>query len=239
VCHAHRGTVGRVAYNSRVSDASDGPISLDLLAHDILARSGFRFTLATTDAERDAAYRLRYQAVVDQGWAPVAERGRLDAGNPDAEGRERAVRDAAVPGLERDRYDDRAVHVLGWDGEHAIATGRLVLPPGSLPTEDVCRIRVEPRGRVADVGRMTVARSYQGPGHGAFTALLARLYLEVRARGYDVACGIMSVRARTLMRLLGLHVEVLGADLEYWGELRAPVRFAVLVNSTPSTKRGS
>ena len=36
-------------------------------------------------------------------------------------------------------------------------------------------------------------------------ALLARLYLEVRARGFDVACGIMSPRARSLVRLLGLQ----------------------------------
>jgi N-acyl-L-homoserine lactone synthetase len=198
-----------------VSDALDGPVSLDLLAHDILARSGFRFTLAATDAERDEAYRLRHQAVVDHGWVAA----------PDA------------LGVERDVYDARAIHVLGWDGERAVATGRLVLPPGLLPTEDFCGIRVEPRGHVADVGRMTVARSYQGASHAVFLALLARLYLEVRARGYDGACGIMSARARTLMRLLGLQVEVLGSELMYWGEPRVPVRFSVMINRTPSTTR--
>src|SRR5262249_30076807 len=130
---------------------------------------------------------------------------------------------------------DRAIHVLGWDGDRAIATGRLVLPPGSLPTEDVCAIRVEPQGQVADVGRMTVVRSHQGTGHSVFMALLARLYLEVRAHGYDVACGIMSRRARSLVRLLGLQVDVLGAELMYWGEPRAPVRFSVMINSRSLT----
>ena len=62
-----------------------------------------------------------------------------------------------------------AVHVVGWDGETAIATGRLVLPPGSLPTEDVCGIIVEPHGHVADVGRMTVARSHQGRRASAYS----------------------------------------------------------------------
>jgi hypothetical protein len=84
---------------------------------------------------------------------------------------------------------------------------------------------------------MTVARSHQGVSHGVFMALLARLYLEVRARGYAVACGIMSPRARSLVRLLGLHVEVLGDDREYWGEPRAPVRFSVTINSAPLTTR--
>lgn len=202
-------------YNNAMSDVHEGSVSLDALASDILVRSAYHFTLAAEQADCDAAYRLRYQAVIDHGW----DRG------------------LSLEGRERDAYDDRAIHVLGWDGERAVATGRLVLPPGSLPTEDVCGISVEPRGQVVDVGRMTVARSHQGASHGVFMALLARLYLEVRARGYTVACGIMSARARSLVRLLGLQVEVLGDDLQYWGETRAPVRFSVTINSTPLTTR--
>jgi hypothetical protein len=196
---------------------SDGPVSLDRLAADIVSRSGYRFAVATTDADRDVAYRLRYAAVIDQGWphdAPIAD------------------------GREQDLYDERAVHVVGWDGESPIATGRLVLPPGSLPTEDVCGIIVEPHGHVADVGRMTVARSHQGgAGHSVFLALLARLYLEVRNHGFEVACGIMSPRMRSLLRLLGLQLDVLGDDRPYWGEARAPVRFAVTINTSSLTDR--
>jgi hypothetical protein len=200
-----------------VNDAPEEPVSLDALARKILARSGHRFTLAD-DETRDTAYRLRHEAVVEHGWYHESRDGCLDD-------------------RERDRYDVRAIHVLGWDGEQAIATGRLVPPPGTLPTEDACGLIVEPRGEVVDVGRMTVARSYQGPNHPVFLALLARLYLEVRARGFDVACGMMSPRARALVRMLGLRIEMLGDDRLYWGEPRAPVRFSVMINSTPLATR--
>jgi hypothetical protein len=207
-----------------VGDAPEGPVSLDALAHRILARSGYRFTLADDDAQEDAAYRLRHEAVIDEGWHDGAggSFGSLHVLHGDRE---------------TDAYDARAIHLLGWDGEQAIATGRLVLPPGTLPTEEVCGLIVEPRGHVVDVGRMTVARSHQGAGHPVFLALLARLYLEVRARGFDVACGMMSPRARSLVRLLGLQIEMLGDDRPYWGEPRAPVRFSVMINSTPLTTR--
>jgi len=188
---------------------SDGSISLDHLAADIVNRSGLRFTLATDDATREIAYRLRYQAVVDQGW-------QVGSDYPDD--------------CEQDAYDVRAVHVLAWDADTPVATGRLVPPPGRLPTEDGCGITVEPHGQVVDVGRMTVARTHQGLGHSGFISLLARLYLEVRAREFEYACGIMSARARSVLRLLGLPVELLGNDRPYWGELRAPVRFSVTID---------
>lgn len=193
-----------------------GSISLDALATDIVKRSGLRFSLANDDAARDIAFGLRYQAVIEQGWRSASD-------FPD--------------GREHDAYDARAVHVLAWDGDAPVATGRLVLPPERLPTEDACSITVEPGGRVVDVGRMTVARSHQGPGHAGFISLLARLYLEVRAREFDFACGIMSARARSVLRLLGLSVDLLGPDRHYWGEARSPVRFAVMIDpATLSTR---
>jgi hypothetical protein len=191
--------------------ADTPPRSLDGLAADVLARQDYRFTVASGEAERDVAYRLRYLAVIEQGWAP----------------------ETALPeGRDRDVYDDGAVHIIGWDGDTAVATGRVVLPPNPLPTEEICGIIVEPRGRVADVGRMTVTSRHRSTGHAAFLALLARLYLEVRARGYDVACGLMSARARALMRLLGVQIEVLGEERPYCGDARAPVRFTVAGSST-------
>jgi N-acyl-L-homoserine lactone synthetase len=194
---------------------STGAVSFDALAANIVERSGYRFTEACTDHERDLAYRLRYLAVVEQGWTCETH---------------------IADGRERDRYDDDAVHIIAWDEGTAMATGRLVLP-GPLPTEDLCGIRVEPRDQVVDIGRMTVARSQQHAGHGVFVALLARLYLEVRARGFDVACGMMSHRMRSLVRLLGVQLEILGDERLYWGELRAPVRFRVTVNAEALTTR--
>jgi len=192
------------------------PASLDALVADILGRHGYRFTVPEDEPGREAAYRLRYEAVVAAGWRPEG---------------------SLASGLERDRYDARAVHVVGWDADTPIATGRLVLPPDPLPTEDFCGIVVEPRGRVVDVGRLTVARRHQSHRHAVFVALLARLYLEMRARGYEVACGLMSARVRALVRQLGVRVEVLGDDRPYWGELRAPVRFTIAGSSEPLAAR--
>jgi len=193
-----------------------GPVGLDGVAAGLVARAGFRFTVAAHEAERDAAYRLRARAIVESGWQPAGD-------FPD--------------GRERDAYDARAIHIVGWDAGTIVATGRIVLPPGALPTEAACAIAIEPAGHVADVGRMAVARAYQDPRHPAFVALLARLYLEVRARGFDLACGMMSPRARSLLRLLGVRLEVLGDDRPYCGEARAPVRFSLLENDLPVSTR--
>jgi hypothetical protein len=182
---------------------------LDGLVARVLATYPYRFTVAATPAERATAYTIRCGAVVSQGWAPP---------------------DAFPDGLEHDEYDDAAVHVVGWDGDEAISTGRLVIPPAPLPTEQSCGFVVEPRGLVVDVGRMSVVPTYQTYRHAAFIALLCRLYLEMRA-GYQVACGMMSPRAQKLLRQLGLQLEILGPDRDYWGEPRAPVRFALTVNA--------
>jgi len=130
-------------------------------------------------------------------------------------------------GMERDEYDDRAIQVIGWDGDVAMSTGRVVLPPG-LPTEGACGIVVEPRGGVVDVGRMCVARSHQSLEHAALIGLMCRLYLAMREHGFGVACGMMSAPARSLMGLFGLQLEILGPDRMYWNESRAPVRFSLM-----------
>ncbi|HTL93799.1 MAG TPA: hypothetical protein VL176_15710, partial [Steroidobacteraceae bacterium] len=81
------------AQNSEVTDAQ-GPISLDALAHSILARSGYRFTVADDERQLARAYRLRHEAVIAAGWADTASEERRD-------------------GRERDGYDRRAIHLLG------------------------------------------------------------------------------------------------------------------------------
>jgi len=179
---------------------------LDALVTRMLSRSPFDYRVAADDSEREVAYRLRGSAVVGRGWCSAGD----------------------LPGgMERDEYDDRAIQVIGWDGDVAMSTGRVVLPPG-LPTEEACGIVVEPRGGVVDVGRMCVARSHQGLEHAALIGLMCRLYLAMREHGFGVACGMMSAPARSLMGLFGLQLEILGPDRTYWNESRAPVRFSLM-----------
>jgi hypothetical protein len=183
-------------------------VPLDLLVTRVLERSPFEYRLAANDAERELAFRLRGTVVVEQGWRTAED----------------------IPGgLERDEYDDRALHVVGWDGPVAISTGRVVLPPG-LPTEEACGIVVDPPGEVVDVGRMCVLPRHQSLEHAALIGLMCRLYLEMRSHGYSFACGMMSARAQVLVRHLGLRIERLGSERAYWNELRTPVRFSLLSN---------
>jgi hypothetical protein len=181
-------------------------LPLDALVSRMLSRSPFDYRVAADDSEREIAYRLRAEAVLDRGWCTP---------------------DDLPDGMERDGYDDRAIQVIGWDGQVPMSTGRVVLPPG-LPTEEACGIVVEPRGEVVDVGRMCVARSHQGLEHAAFIGLMCRLYLAMRENGFGVACGMMSAPARSLVGLLGLRLEILGPPRAHWNEPRVPVRFSLM-----------
>lgn len=182
-------------------------VPLDALVDRILAASPFVYRVAD-DHERAIAYRLRAEVVLERGWLGAADL-------PDR--------------LERDEYDERAVHVIGWDGAVPMSTGRVVLPPG-LPTEKACGLVVDPPGEVVDVGRMCVARTHQDLEHSAFIGLMCRLYQVMRMEGYVVACGMMTGRAQVLVRHLGLRLETLGPPRSYWNEERTPVRFSLLAN---------
>jgi GNAT superfamily N-acetyltransferase len=186
---------------------SERQTSTDELVSDLLARHPLQFTVASDPDARREAFALRHAAVIANGWGPPS---------PD--------------GLDRDGFDDRAVILVGRFEDEVVATGRLVLPPGPLPTEVECSIQVQPQGQVVDVGRMVVAPERRGWGRGSFAALLAALYVEMRRNGYAVATGMMAPDVRSVVRLLGLNVEVLGADRSSNGTLRAPVRFACDAN---------
>lgn len=185
-----------------------GPVpALDRLAAGVVARAAVQLGVAATAAERDDAFRLRYEVVVAEGWRSPAEL-------PD--------------GRELDEFDARAVVVLAREpgGGRAVGTTRLVPPgPQGLPTELACDLVVEPRGLVADVGRIAVAPSHRDHRQRVLLPLLAFTYLQLRGLGLAVACGMMTPSLRALIRLLGFPVEVLGPDRPYWHELRAPVRF--------------
>jgi len=176
------------------------------------------FRFADSPQDREAVYRLRYRTVVERGWADPAE-------CPD--------------GMERDGFDDRAVHLTGWAGEELAAVARLVFPiPGTLlPTEEAFGVRIEPAGRVADLSRTIVASRYRDPDHRVFLGLLARCWQEVRARGYVVACGDAADWLLDRYREMGLRIEVLGPPLPFWGEDRRPFRCDVLASTRAAVGR--
>jgi hypothetical protein len=196
--------------------APDGAGVLDGLASRLVTGSPYRFAVAAGTEDRASAYRIRAEASVEAGWAAPGS-------FPD--------------GLERDEFDDAATQVLGWDGAEPFCTGRLVFPPGPLPTEAACGLVVEPRGQVVDVGRMAVLRSHQTFGHGAFLLLLCRLYLEARTAGFEFACGMMAAPARSLVTRLGMRLEQLGPERPHHGQPRAPVRFVLTANAASLVDR--
>jgi len=174
-----------------------------------------KFRTAQSNAEREAVYRLRYNAVIEHGWLPPA----------------------ALPGgIERDDYDEAALHVTGWDGNTLAASSRLILPrPGLiLPTEKAFDLRVEPRGRVVDASRFVVARTYSGSEHRVLAVLLAKTWLVMREHGYEMACAAFAAPAMLrVYRRMGFHVTVLGPARPYWGEDRYPLLFDV-AKASPS-----
>ncbi len=180
---------------------------LDVIATWLLAAAKpARFAVAITDEERDALFRLRFEAVLRRGWA-----------NP-----------AAFPdGCERDAYDDVAVHLGGWEGDQLVATGRIVFPaPGlRLPTEAAFDLTIEPAGEAANVDRMVVATSQSDAEHRILLGLLGAIWREIRPRELSVWIGINSAAMIRLYRRLGLTIEILGPPRLHWGEERYPVRF--------------
>lgn len=196
----------RMAIPAQATGAPGARLQLvDDLSHRLVAAAQpLHFDIVRTEAERAAVFRLRYQAVIAHGWAPP---------------------EALPDGMERDMYDERAILIAAWDGDVLAATTRLVLPePGRiLPTEAAFGITVEPQGRVADMGRQTVARAYSSMRHRVFAAILAKTWLEMRSCGYSLVCGDFSAGMLRLYRMLGFKVTQLGPAQLYWNEERYPI----------------
>jgi N-acyl-L-homoserine lactone synthetase len=183
---------------------TSGVVALDRLSERLLARAAPLRVDVTTDLE--PIHRLRYAQVVGAGWARPAE----------------------LPGeVERDDYDDVAVHVAAWDRDALVGAIRVVPPvPGRrLPVEDAFGLEVPPAGAVAEIGRLLIAPGYRGdPAHRAWGALFARSWLECRRLGATVLAGSTTPAWVERYRAIGLEFEVLGPARPHWGEERVPVR---------------
>jgi N-acyl-L-homoserine lactone synthetase len=180
----------------------------------VTAAAPLRFCVAQSSQELAAVYRLRYEVVIERGWAQPEDL-------PD--------------GLERDEYDDRAVHIAGWDGTRVAATSRIVLPAPDLafPTERAFGVRIEPHEQVVDMGRQIVARAYSNIQHLVFAALLGQTWLEMRAHGFTRVCGDFTPAMTRLYRLMGFQVAQVGPAREFWGEERFPI-VVDIVGSVPT-----
>jgi N-acyl-L-homoserine lactone synthetase len=179
--------------------------ALDALATVLLVRAQpVQFDRAASRAEQEAGYRLRMETVVEEGWATAAD-------YPD--------------GLERDQFDERAVHVVGRQDGHVIVVARLVFPESGslLPTEQEFDLTMEPAGGVVDIGRAIIVKEFRSAEHTLFGALLARCWLEIRARGYQNLCGTASGSRLARYQQFGLPLRTLGPSRRYWGEERYPV----------------
>ena len=203
-------------------DHPEALAAVDALAENALHWvAPIRFDVARTPAEREAVFRLRYNAVIEHGWLPAE-------GLPD--------------GIERDSYDERAVHVVGWDGSTLATSSRLIMPgPGlTLPTEGAFGLQIEPRGRVVDAGRFVVARAYSGIEHRVLAVLLAKTWLVMRTQGYEKACAAFASNSMIrVYRQMGFQVTVLGPPRFYWGTQRFPILFDVADASPTLLQRWS
>ena len=181
--------------------------------HEILIKSlectkPLRFAVAASSTELEAVYRLRYQVVTERAWGQAED-------FPD--------------GLERDEYDSRSMHIVGWDGDRLAASTRIVLPaPGYLlPVEEAFDVSIAPLGQTAEIGRSIVARAYSTIHHHVFKALLVKAALEAWALGMTHLCGTHTRSMIRLERMIGCRFTSVGDKKPYWGEERYPYLFSL------------
>jgi predicted GNAT family N-acyltransferase len=188
----------------------------DRIAEMVIKAVPYRLELARSEAEREATFRLRCRTVIEMGWGTPEE-------FPD--------------GVEKTKEDERASHVLAWDGDELVGTARLVPPRKGRrqPLEEEFGIRVGPRE--VEVGRTVVVPRLRGAtGHTLVVALFARCWQEMRALGFTDLVSAVPPRLIELYRSLGFTVIELGVSREHWGEERVPVRFDV-IGSVPALRR--
>jgi N-acyl-L-homoserine lactone synthetase len=188
--------------------------ALEVVANHLIAKaSPLRFKVAETTSEREAAFRLRYRALIERG---------------------NAAPDDFPEGLECDSYDERAIQVIGVDESgRAISTGRIVLPEAGklLPTEEAFELTVEPCGMVVEVGRYTASRELAGRDGRPSLGILGFCWLETRSRGYSIACGVASSAMLRHYRRIGFVVHELAPPRIHYGEERYPFRFDLVASA--------
>jgi Acetyltransferase (GNAT) domain len=181
--------------------ASTGSAGLDALSRRLLAAAPELRVAVAGREEREAIFRLRAEHIAAAGWAALPER------------------------READEHDARAVQIGAWRDGALVGAIRLVLPGAPLPVEEAFGLRIEPRGAVAEAGRLVIAAAHRGdPAHRAWGALFAHAWLTLREHDLSVLAGAAARPMIDRLRALGLPFEILGPAQAHWGELRHPVR---------------
>lgn len=188
-------------------DHTDANVRLDRASEEYLRRiAPVRFRVAESDEERHESFHLRYDAIIDQGWA-----------NPES-----------FPGtIEREDLDDHALHIVGWLDSQPVASCRLILPRPDrlLPVEQDFGIRVEPFRQAVEIDRMCISRQPETPRVLMSLALLSAGWQEVRCAGYAASVGRVSRSMLRHYRAFGFEHEILGPAQVSWNEERFPIRF--------------
>ena len=192
------------AIRTTASGKEEQAARLDAAARHMLQRlAPISFRIATTPSEREAGFRLRYDAVIRQGWRTAEE----------------------MPGgIEWEPDDDLAHHLVGWLDDRPIANLRILYPqPGvPFPVERVYGIELPPGGKAVQIDRMCVNQSYSRRPSELFMGLLCAGWLEIRPLGYLEVVGFDTVAMIRLHRLLGMNFFPLSEPGLYWGEERVP-----------------
>lgn len=189
---------------------------LDSFAHQLIGwNHHLRLEVAQTEAARQAAYRLRYQEVIERGWAQPAD-------FPDQ--------------MEHDEYDDAACQIVVWKHDTLVATARLVFPTliRLLPVETAFNLVIEPRHQVVYFSRVVIAPGYRMRGiRELLLGILGIGWLEVRQRGFSKLCGAMAESVMPIFRKVGLDVTPLGTSRPFHGEMR----YAVYIDMEKTAQR--
>jgi N-acyl-L-homoserine lactone synthetase len=184
---------------------------LDEIASLLMASAApIEVDVARSPEDLIATYRLRHDFLISTGCTDCGQ---------------------MAGGVEKDVYDDRALHLAAkYDGS-VMGTIRLVFPQegGLLPVEAHFGIRIEPIGEVVEPGRLVVAPEFRGDRHRVSGALLGRSWIEMRSRGYYICGGAASRKLISVYEIMGFTIEVLGKPLVYGGQERFPCRWALSV----------
>lgn len=169
-----------------------------------------RFAPVQSLKDKEIVYKARYDEMIRRGWATPSD---------------------MPQGIERDMYDDEALHIAAWMDERMLMIGRLVFPSTErpLPTEAAYDLKIEPYQQVVDAGRgIRLEAVHKDIQHTLFLGLMSYAWQQVRAHGYNRVCFIAAAPILQLYETMGVYVDVLGESRLYAGERRYPCKYNLL-----------